>query len=121
MAGFSQADYSRTNWSSLMLFNTLRRGCLSPDSVNQASAMDLHRFAWLEGADPAGLARRWNHLVDLDPPPAANRLPALLHWPLAAWLHRCGLFSGRPLAGCATICSVSFVSDLRSNPINWSD
>jgi len=58
MAGFPQADYSRTNWSSLMLFNALRRGCLSPDSVSQASAMDLHRFAWLEGADLAGGPRR---------------------------------------------------------------
>jgi hypothetical protein len=87
MGGLCQTDYPRKNWSSLMLFNAPRCCRLTPDYVNQASAMELHRFAWLEGADPGVLPRRWNYLVDLDPPPASHQLPALLHWTLGGpWL-----------------------------------
>ena len=42
-----QTKYPRKNWSSLMLFNNPRCRALTPDYVNTASGLDLHRFAWV--------------------------------------------------------------------------
>jgi hypothetical protein len=89
MGGRPQSWYPRKNWSSLMLFNAARCRALTPDVVNTASGLDLHRFAWLEAADGSlgALPADWNHLVGLDLPPAADQLPSLLHWTLGGpWL-----------------------------------
>jgi len=63
-----QTKYEKKNWSSVMLFNAAKCQALTPDYVNTASGLELHRFHWLGddtliGDIPAG----WNHLVDYDP------------------------------------------------------
>jgi hypothetical protein len=85
--GEKQTPYPKKNWSSLMLMDCGRCTALSVDYVNTASGLELHRFHWLGddaliGALPPG---RWNHLVDVQPAPAAGVAeggPALLHWTL---------------------------------------
>ena len=58
-----QTKYKRKNWSSLMLFNNARCRALTPDYVNTASGLELHRFAWMEDAAIGDLALEWNWLV----------------------------------------------------------
>jgi hypothetical protein len=58
-----QTKYPRKNWSSLMLFNNARCRALSPDYVNTASGLELHRFAWTEDAALGTLDLDWNWLV----------------------------------------------------------
>ena len=57
---------------------------LTPDYVNTATGLALHRFEWLEGDSIGGLpAQRWNHLIDVQPPPALQPEqggPLLVHW-----------------------------------------
>jgi hypothetical protein len=85
--GARQSRYARKNWSSLMLFHCPRCRALTPEYVNTASGLALHRFEWLDddaaiGALPMG---RWNHLIDVqspDPRPAQQGGPALVHWTL---------------------------------------
>ncbi len=62
-----QTKYEKKNWSSVMLFNNARCRALTPDYVNTASGLQLHRFEWLESEDLIGeLPERWNHLVDVN-------------------------------------------------------
>lgn len=65
--------YEKKNWSSVMLMNCARCKVLTPDYVNTASGLELHRFQWLgENADQqiGSLPLRWNFLVDeYDPLP----------------------------------------------------
>ena len=58
-----QTKYPRKNWSSLMYFNNERCRALSADYVNNASGLDLHRFAWLDDAQIGDLPLEWNWLV----------------------------------------------------------
>ena len=94
--GEPQSAYARKNWSSLMLFNTPRCRALTPELVNTASGLHLHRFAWLGPDDRIGaLPSVWNHLVDVQPPdPAAQ----LLHWTLGGPWFREQRSAGGPLA-----------------------
>jgi len=62
-----QTSYERKNWSSVMLMNNAKCKALTPEYVESASGLDLHRFRWLENDDIGALPRRWNHLVDYDP------------------------------------------------------
>jgi len=63
-----QTTYEKKNWSSVMLLSCGRCTTLTPEYVNTASGLDLHRFCWLGDDDLIGeLPRRWNHLVDYDP------------------------------------------------------
>ncbi|MFM7676650.1 MAG: hypothetical protein ACKO5F_13970 [Synechococcus sp.] len=83
--GEVQSAYPKKNWSSLMLFQAERCRALTPEYVNSASGLDLHRFHWLAGDHEIGaLPERWNHLVAVQPPPAAAAEGggALLHWTL---------------------------------------
>jgi len=84
--GEVQSPYPKKNWSSLMLLNCARCTALTPDYVNTATGLELHRFHWLAGDDEIGaLPDRWNHLVDVQPAPqaaAADGGPTLLHWTL---------------------------------------
>jgi hypothetical protein len=67
--GEPQSPYGKKNWSSVMLFNNERCGALTPEYVSTASGLELHQFKWLESEDLIGeLPRRWNHLVNYDPP-----------------------------------------------------
>ncbi len=72
--GETQTRYEKKNWSSVMLFNNAKCRALTPDYVNSASGLDLHRFNWLGNDDLIGeIPHRWNHLVDYDPAfPAAE-------------------------------------------------
>ena len=48
--GHEQTKYPRKNWSSVMLFVNERCKALTPEYVNTALGLDLHRFHWL--SDP---------------------------------------------------------------------
>jgi hypothetical protein len=58
-----QTKYARKNWSSLMLFNNERCRALTPEYINSASGLELHRFAWMQDADIGALPLEWNWLV----------------------------------------------------------
>lgn len=74
--GAAQTTYPMKNWSSVMLMNCRMCWRLTPEYVNAASGLELHRFRWLEGAkwDPpiedqiGELDPAWNHLVGYDEP-----------------------------------------------------
>lgn len=61
--GHVQTRYPRKNWSSFVLFNNERCRALTPDYVNAAPALDLHRFAWVEDGAIGALPLEWNWLV----------------------------------------------------------
>mgnify|MGYP000535431947 CR=1 FL=1 len=64
-----QSAYARQYWSSVMLLNNARCTALTPEYVNQASGLDLHRLGWLPHDGLIGpLPCRWNHLVGYDQP-----------------------------------------------------
>jgi lipopolysaccharide biosynthesis glycosyltransferase len=73
--GAPQTRYEKKNWSSVMLYNCAKCTTLTPEYVNSASGLELHRFQWLDNDDLIGdLPPRWNHLVDYDPPLPANEI-----------------------------------------------
>ncbi len=61
--GQLQTRYARKNWSSLMAFNNALCRSLTPDYVNGASGLDLHRFAWTADSSIGDLPLEWNWLV----------------------------------------------------------
>jgi hypothetical protein len=68
-----QTRYERKNWSSLMLFNNERCRALTPQYVNSATGLDLHRFKWIDDASIGGLPLEWNWLVgEYEANPAAK-------------------------------------------------
>jgi hypothetical protein len=69
-----QTKYARKNWSSLVLFNNERCKALSPDFVNSASGLELHRFAWTDDRLIGELEREWNWLVGEYPQNPAARI-----------------------------------------------
>lgn len=74
-----QYKYPRKNWSSVMLFNNAKCKMLTPDYVNNATPMDLHRFAWVDDDLIGELPVEWNHLVgEYSPNPKAK----IVHWTL---------------------------------------
>jgi len=73
-----QTKYEKKNWSSVMLFNCAKCKSLTPDYVNTASGLELHRFRWLGDDDLIGdIPHRWNHLVDYDPEVPASEVSNL--------------------------------------------
>lgn len=59
-----QTVYEKKNWSSVMLMNCAKCKALTPEYVNTASGLELHRFQWLESEDLIGeIPLRWNFLV----------------------------------------------------------
>jgi len=80
--GAVQTKYEKKNWSSVMLFNNSKCKALTPEYVNEASGLDLHRFKWLENEDLIGeIPHAWNHLVDYDPEEAVEGI-SNLHYTL---------------------------------------
>lgn len=75
-----QYKYPRKNWSSVVLWNCGHKDNkkVTPEYVNTASAMELHRFLWLEDNDIGELDVRWNWLVGeyTDPPADVKNV----HW-----------------------------------------
>ena len=74
-----QTRYPRKNWSSLMLFNNERCSALTPEYVNGAPGLDLHRFAWTEERLIGALPLEWNWLVGEYP---YNREARIVHFTL---------------------------------------
>lgn len=65
--GAVQTKYEKKNWSSVMLMNCAKCTALTPEFVNTATGLELHRFQWLENEDLIGeIPHGWNHLVDFD-------------------------------------------------------
>ena len=58
-----QTIYPRKNWSSVMLLNNERCRALTPEYVNTASGLELHRFKWVDDEAIGGLDLEWNWLV----------------------------------------------------------
>lgn len=75
-----QYPYPRKNWSSVVVWNCAhpsnRR--VTPDFVNSATPMELHRFLWLDDSEIGALDVRWNWLVGeyADPPADVHNV----HW-----------------------------------------
>jgi hypothetical protein len=62
--GAVQTKYEKKNWSSVMLLNCAKCTMLTPDYVNTASGLELHRFRWLGNDELIGsIPLGWNHLV----------------------------------------------------------
>lgn len=74
-----QSVYPRKNWSSVMLFDASQCQALTMDYVNEAPALDLHRFHWLRDDQIGALPLEWNWLVSEYPP---NDRAKILHWTL---------------------------------------
>ena len=74
-----QTTYPRKNWSSFMLFDNSECRILTPDYVNTASGLQLHRFEWLQDAQIGFLPLEWNWLVGEY---NANPLAKLFHYTL---------------------------------------
>lgn len=63
MDGAGQTAYPRKNWSSFMIFNNAACTKLTPDYVNTATGLELHRFLWAD-ENIASVPLSWNWLVD---------------------------------------------------------
>lgn len=80
--GEPQSAYPKKNWSSLMLMNCNKCNRLTPEYVNSATGLDLHRFHWLSGDHEVGaIPDEWNHLVDVQEPKKSTHAK-MLHWTL---------------------------------------
>jgi hypothetical protein len=77
--GHVQTKYARKNWSSLMIFNNELCTALTPEYVNSASGLDLHRFKWLNDSLIGELDLKWNWLVGEYP---YNREAKMVHYTL---------------------------------------
>lgn len=85
MDGQQQTTYPRKNWSSFMLFDCERCTSLTPEYVNTASGLELHRFSWLRdyglrdyGEDIGALPLEWNVLVGEEN--QTDRPPKVIHY-----------------------------------------
>jgi hypothetical protein len=76
--GQTQTVYPRKNWSSLMVFNADRCRSLTPEYVNTASGLELHRFCWVPDDAIGSLPLEWNYLVG--EPGQADAPPKILHY-----------------------------------------
>jgi hypothetical protein len=77
-----QTTYPRKNWSSLMFFNNERCTALTPDYVNTATGLDLHRFRWLDDALIGDLPLEWNWLVGEYERHVHTPTPKMVHYTL---------------------------------------
>lgn len=79
MDGQIQTQYSRKNWSSVMIFNTEHPANkkLTLGKVNTLPGRDLHRFCWLEDEDIGELDQEWNYLVGVT---SNEVIPTIIHY-----------------------------------------
>jgi lipopolysaccharide biosynthesis glycosyltransferase len=72
-------DYRRKQWSSVMILNCMHMSWrkLTPESVQQMTGPELHRFSWLQEDEIGELPKEWNWLVQEDGP---NPDAKLLHF-----------------------------------------
>lgn len=75
-----QYSYPRKNWSSVVVWNCGHPAnkAVTPEFVNTASPMELHRFQWLRDEEIGSLDARWNWLVGeyAEPPSDVHNV----HW-----------------------------------------
>ncbi len=77
--GQTQTTYPKKNWSSLMAFDCSKCLALTPEYVNTAPGLALHRFQWTDDASVGALPLAWNWLVgEYEPNPNAY----ILHYTL---------------------------------------
>jgi hypothetical protein len=82
--GNVQTVYPRKNWSSFIVFANEECTVLSPEYVNTATGLELHRFQWLKDEQIGALPLEWNHLVgEYQPNPDAK----VLHFTLGCPCH----------------------------------
>jgi lipopolysaccharide biosynthesis glycosyltransferase len=78
----AQYRYPRKNWSSMVLWNCAHPAnrVVTPEFINTASPMELHRFQWLKDSEIGALDTRWNWLVGeyTEPPADVHNV----HWTL---------------------------------------
>jgi lipopolysaccharide biosynthesis glycosyltransferase len=102
--GEVQTAYPKKNWSSLMLMNCARCRALTPEYVNTASGLELHRFLWLgDDALIGAVPDRWNYLLGVQDVAAAETAtpepePTLVHWTLGGPWFRAQRHAGGKLA-----------------------
>lgn len=77
--GQQQTAYPRKNWSSFVLFDNERCQALTPEYVNTATGLELHRFHWLADEQIGSMPIEWNWLVGEYAP---NVNAKNLHWTL---------------------------------------
>jgi hypothetical protein len=78
--GQAQTPYPRKNWSSLMVFDNAFCTILTPEYVNTASGLNLHRMLWAESV--GSIDPTWNWLVgEYEPNPDAKCLHYTLGTP----------------------------------------
>jgi hypothetical protein len=88
--GHEQTKYPKKNWSSLILFNNARCQALTPDYVNQATGLALHRFEWLGNDDLIGdVPTGWNHLVDYNSASEGRNAENLHYTSGGPWFENC--------------------------------
>lgn len=78
--GQVQTRYEKKNWSSVMLFNNHLCRNLTPEYVNKAPGLSLHRFEWIDERKIGGLPKEWNYLVG--EPNQTMQRPKLIHYTL---------------------------------------
>ena len=65
MDNLQQTMYPRKNWSSVMVFRNKFCEALTPQYVNTAGGLELHRMHWAgEERNIGSLPKEWNWLVD---------------------------------------------------------
>lgn len=77
--GNVQTKYAKKNWSSFMVFSNDQCKALTPEYVNTATGLDLHRFNWLREDQVGSLPLTYNWLVGEY---EANPKAKVLHWTL---------------------------------------
>lgn len=77
--GQTQTVYPRKNWSSLMIFKNAACRALTPEFVNTATGLELHRLTWTEEERVGFLPIAWNWLVGEYAP---NKNARMLHYTL---------------------------------------
>jgi len=60
--GHEQTKYPRKNWTSFMVFDNARCKALTPEYVNSATGLELHRLLWLRDEQIGHLPLTWNWL-----------------------------------------------------------
>jgi hypothetical protein len=84
--GHQQTVYPKKNWSSFAIFDASRCRALTPEYVNAASGLDLHRFNWLPEREVGALPLGWNHLIGERGYEDSSKAK-FLHWTLGGpWL-----------------------------------
>ena len=77
-----QYAYPRKNWSPFVVWNCAhpKNRTLTPEFVEKATGLTLHRFTWLDDDEIGELDVRWNWLVGdyIDPPVDVKNV----HWTL---------------------------------------